>query len=202
METLKRRTLKLITFYPSPKEIYDLIVKGEGWNYSFNREYFLKRDRALVATIYLLALRISEALRLRKNQFLFPEETGYEDRVVVRGIKLSKSRFKDKPRREQYRQEAWLPLVGPRKPLTMLVLDWLNEIENPEARIFPIDRRRAYQVVVSLTGYPPHWFRAFGEDYLYNQWEGDLLAVSSYIKVDVRTLQQYIRRQYEKYPVV
>ena len=202
MEKPKRLTLKYIQYYPTPSEIYNIIMESEGWPYKRNREFYLMRDRALVAILYLLALRISEALRLRKKQFLLPEETGYQDRVLVRGIKLSKSRFKDKPRKEQYRQEAYLPLRGPRAPLTCLVLDWLDKVPNKDDRVFKIGRKRAWEVIKRLTGWTCHWFRAFGEDYLYSQWNGDLLAVADYIKVDPRTLQEYIRRRYEKYQVV
>ena len=236
MEKPKRLTLKYIEYYPTPSEIYSIIMESEGWPYKTNREFYLTRDRALVAILYLLALRISEALRLKKKQFLLPEETGYQDRVLVRGIKLSKSRikvcklcgksikakerkqhlkvehgietsdvnryFKDKPRKEQYRQEAYLPLTGPRAPLTQLVLDWLQKVPNKDDRVFKIGRKRAWEVIKRLTRWTCHWFRAFGEDYLYSQWNGDLLAVADYVKVDPRTLQEYIRRRYEKYQVV
>jgi len=200
----RRRTLKDIDHYPTPAEIYNIIVSSRGWPYKAKgkkREFYLKRDRALVAIIYLLALRISEALRLRKNQFLFPEETGYDDRIVVRGIKLSKSRVKGRPRREQYRQENWLPLSGPRARLTRLVIEYLKELEGDQ-RLFPFGRVRAWQIIREMTGATCHWFRAFGEDFLYGQWDKDLLAVSDYIKVDPRTLSQYIRRRYEKYRAV
>jgi len=199
---MSRRTLRLIEFYPTPKEIFDMATQGQGWPYKWQPEYYLKRDRALASILYLLALRISEALRLRKNQFLFPEETGQQDRVIVRGIKLSKPRRKTTERKDEYRQEGWLPLTGPREPLTRLVLDWLEELHDPEARVFPIVRSRAYQVVVPLTGYPLHYLRAWGENYLYDNWGKDLLAVSDYVKVEARTLQHYIRRGYEKYGAV
>jgi hypothetical protein len=45
----------------------------------------------------------------------------------------------------------------------------------------------------------PHLFRALGENYLYDAWDHDMLAVSDYVKVNPRTLEKYIRRSYEKY---
>jgi hypothetical protein len=33
-------------------------------------------------------------------------------------------------------------------------------------------------------------------------WDRDILAVSDYVKVDARTLQEYLRKRHEKYPVV
>jgi hypothetical protein len=41
----------------------------------------------------------------------------------------------------------------------------------------------------------------FGEDYLYDQYDHDLLAVADAVKVDARTLQLYIRHRDKKYPV-
>jgi len=42
-------------------------------------------------------------------------------------------------------------------------------------------------------------FRALGENFLYDAWDHDILAVSDYVKVNPRTLEKYIRRSYEKY---
>jgi integrase len=201
MSVKTRRTLKYIEYYPSPSEIYEAIISSEGWPYKSNREFYIKRDRALVAILYLLALRVSEALRLRRNQFLLPWQTGQDDRIVVRAIELSKSRRRGKPRKEQFRQENWLPLTGPRAPLTRFIVDYLKMLDGDE-KLFPFNRTRAWQIVAVMTGATCHWFRAYGENFLYSQWERDLLAVSDYVKVDPRTLGLYIRKSYEKYKAV
>ena len=196
-----KRTLKFIKSYPTPKELYGKIVNSEGWDYKSNREKFLIRDRALVAILYLLALRISEALRLRKEQFIFPEESGREDAVIVREIKLSKSRWKDKPRKEQFRQEAFLPLRGPRAKLSRLVMRYLTML-GPQDKLFKFGTSRAWQIVTTMLDVPCHWLRAYGENFLYDVWKHDLLAVSDYVKVNPRTLSEYIRRSYKKYKPV
>jgi len=162
------------------------------WPYKTNLEYYKKRDRALVSITYLLAARISEVLRLEKTQL-----TVEKDRVLVERIRLSKSFKKDKPRNDLFRQEAWLPLIGPRAKLTELVTEYLEVCKTK--KLFPFGRIRAWQIIVTITKEPCHWLRAFGENYLYDAWEKDILAVSDYIKVDVRTLQKYIRRSYQKY---
>ena len=191
-----RKTLKAIPYYPTPKEIYDLLVQSKGWPYKRDAESYLKRDRALVAIVYLGGLRISEALRLRKNQFV--RRKGY---VLVRAIKLSKSRVKGKPRRVEYR-DARLPLTGERADLTRLVLDYVETLKSNEAKLFGFDNARAWQVVTSLLpDFTCHWLRAFCEDYLYDVWDHDLLAVSDYVKVDPRTLELYLRKRHERYPV-
>lgn len=186
-----RRTLKYIKYYPRPYEIYDKIIYGKGWPYKTNKEFYLKRDRAMVTLLYLLAARISEVLRLCKRQFIKED-----DRVLVRGIELSKSKIKGKPRRDQYRQEAWLPLTGNRAKLTQLVLDYLDVASE---KLFISDTSQAWKITEALIGEPCHWLRAYGENYLYDVWDKDILAVADYVKVDPRTLQLYIRSGYKKY---
>lgn len=190
----KRRTLQYIEYYPRPYEIYEKIMNGRGWHYKTNRDFYLKRDRAMTALAYLLAGRISEILRLNKEQF-----SKQEDRVIVRGIKLSKPKTKGKPRREQFRHEAWLPLYGPRAKLIQIVLDYL---EIAPDKLFISDTSQACKCVKALIDIPPHWLRAYGEDWLYDKWDHDLLAVADYVKVDPRTLQLYIRKGYAKYKPV
>jgi integrase len=197
MGKLKRRTLKFIQYYPSPKELFQKIVNAHGWSYKTKVEFYRMRDRALAALTYLLGGRISEVLRLKKNQFIVGE-----DKVVVRGIQLSKSRYKNRPRREQFREEAWLPLHSERAGLTGLVLDYLRLMDGDDVLLFPFSRQRAWQIVSCLLGVPCHWLRAYCENYLYDNWGKDILAVSDYIKVDPRTLQLYIRRSYQKYKPV
>jgi len=197
MVRIKRRTLKFIQYYPSPQEIYENLLNAKGWSYKTNPEFYRTRDRALTALTYLLGGRISEILLLKKDQFKIER-----DKVLVRGIQLKKSRYKNRPRREQYRQEAWLPLHGERAPLTNLVLDYLRLVDGENVLLFPFTRQRAWQIVTCLVGVPCHWLRAYCENYLYDNWGKDILSVSDYIKVDPRTLQLYIRRSYQKYKPV
>jgi hypothetical protein len=106
-----------------------------------------------------------------------------------------------------------LPLSGPREPLSRLILDYVSLLKD-EDRLFPFSLeknekgqiagcKRAWQIIHALLPeFTAHWLRAFGEDFLYGEWNHDLLAVSDYVKVDPRTLQEYIRKRHEKYPVV
>lgn len=64
-----------------------------------------------------------------------------------------------------------------------------------------VGTKRAWQIVNALLpDYAAHWLKAFGEDYLYDVRDHDLLAVADEVKVDARTLQQYLRKRHEKYP--
>lgn len=192
-----RRVLADIQFYPKPYEIYDRLITAPGFDYKTNREAYLRRDRALTALTYLIAARISEVLRLRRNQFLTDK-----DKITVRGILLSKRRKAGKERRDKFRQEAFLPLTGDRANLTLLVKEYLDTIERPEDLLFNFGTRHALRIILALTGEPCHWLRAFGENYLYDHWDKDILAVADYVKVNARTLEHYIRRSYTKYKPV
>lgn len=175
-------------------------MKGKGWNYKTSREYYLLRDRSHIALLYLLACRISESLRINKDHFIDPFKAG-QNRILLRGIKLSKSRVKGKPRRDQYRQEAWLPLTGSRSRFTHLILSYLRICKTHN--LYISDRSQARKYINALTSqWTPHYFRAFGEDFLYTEWDKDIMAVSDYVKVDPRTLQHYLRKGYQKYKSV
>jgi len=189
-----RRSLKYIQMYPRVQDIYNKLAYGKSLDYKSDMDYYLRRDRALVAETYLLAGRISEVLRLEKKQHILEKEV-----ILVQGIKLSKAKMKDKPRRNQYRQEAFLPLTGDRARITQFVLDYLLEDAPTEGKIYKFGTRHALRITVALTGEPCHWLRAYGENYLYDHWDHDILAVADYIKVDPRTLANYIRRSYAKY---
>ncbi len=191
-----RRTLKFITHYPTPLELQEIINTSEGWIYKTNMKEYKLRDKALVALTYLIAVRISEVLRLTKDQFQLEK-----DRITINSIKLSKSTRKDKPRKIQYREVAWLPVYGERSGLTSIVTDYLKLL-NSNDKLFNFGRVRAYQIISKLTGEPCHFLRAYGENYLYDIWDRDLLAVADYVKVDYQTLQHYIRRSYTKFKPV
>jgi integrase len=190
-----RRTLKYIDEYPRPEELYEQLMTGDGWPYMHNREQYILRDRALVSILYLIGLRISEAVRLHKRQFKLQDSD--KDYIAIEGIKLSKSKLKGKPRREQYRR-GYLPLDGERVPFSYIVLQYLERLREDDL-LFPFQTKRGWQIVNALIGLPCHWLRAFCEDYLYEAWSKDILAVSDYMKVDARTLQEYIRKRYLRY---
>ena len=215
----ERKTLDKIEYYPEPQEIIDKLNSRQGWEYQDEKtaKFYQDRDKALAALLYLGALRASEALRIKKNQFI-----NKGDHILIRAIKLSKCRVEGRPRRKEYR-EAQLPLTGPREPLSRMIMNYVQQLD-ADARLFPfslektlmktgkdgkpvkpqtIGTKRMWQIVHALLPeFTEHWLRAFGEDYLYDQWEHDILAVSDYVKVDPRTLQEYLRKRHEKYNVV
>lgn len=191
-----RKTLGKIPYYPTAQELYSRLMHNHGWPYKRDGETYLKRDRALVALTYLTGSRISEVLRLHKYQFV-----ARDGHIWVRAIKLSKCRVKRRPRRLQFR-DARLPLTGERSVFTELVQDYLQTLDGDGGRLFSFNTTRAWQIITALLpDYTCHWLRAFCEDYLYDLWDHDLVAVADYVKVDPQTLRLYLRKRYERYPV-
>jgi len=201
MTNYNRRTLKFISEYPSPEQMYERITTNEGWQYkSFRKDYYVARDRALVSCLYLLAIRISEALRLKKSQFFYEGK-----RLRVKGIELSKVWYRSKgmtepkARKDLYREEAYIQFLDLpiSKKYQELIEAHLEELEDDE-RLFSFGRVRAFQITTALLGIPNHWLRAYGEDFLLGLMNGDITALSQYIKVDVRTLMRYVRHRWKR----
>lgn len=214
-----RKTLNQIKHNPSPQELYNKLIKSEGWPYNTEQRRFLTRDRALVALLYLGDFRISEALPLTKENF--EKKPRY---VWVKDVQVGKKRHG----KIEYR-EAKLPLIGEREIFTKLILNYLTLLK-PKERLFPwslkkrripvgtyklkdgtektrfsvqmAGTKRAWQIVNALLPeYTQHWLRAFGYNYDYDHMDHDIMAVSDKTKADPRSLQPYLRRRYEKYPV-
>jgi len=193
MTGTNRKTLKDIAKVPTPDELWTQLMQGQGWDYKYNKERFIMRDRALVCLLYLGCLRVSEGLRVTKSivQVL-------DDRVFIQGILLSKSKRKDKDRKVLYR-DVQMPRSGDRVKFTELFMEYYKVAQD---KLFTFTTNRAWNVVKKLLPDATcHWLRSWGDTYLYQVWDHDIMALADYTKQDVRTLQLYIRKQYEKYPV-
>jgi integrase len=214
---------------PRPSTIYtDIMVFPNPYKNDSTKERMYMRDRALAALLYVACLRVSEAIRLAKDQFEFKDEDGKPwGYVNITRIKLSKR----KPGNLKHR-EARLPLTGNRACFTKLILDYL-EILKPDERLFPwslkertfvikkhpyrlrdgqvkdrqsvqlVGTKRAYQIIHRmLPAWTQHWLRAFGESYLYDLWDHDIVAVADQVKVDTRTVEKYLVHRSEQYKAV
>jgi hypothetical protein len=153
----------------------------------------------------------------------FEELKGY---VWVKDVKVGKK----KAGKIEWR-EAKLPLKGPRAAFTQLILDYLHTLKagkrlfpwSLQVKIYTVNKpytikktgelrdrvsvqmvgtKRGWQIVNALLpDYTQHWLRAFGYNYDYDHMDHDVMAVSDKTKADPRSLQPYLRRRYEKYPV-
>ena len=79
---MKRRTIKSIQKYLEPKEIFNLIISN-CHIYSYNQDYFVSRDRALMAMTYCAAGRISEIVPGDKFATVVNPVSGVKETVKV-----------------------------------------------------------------------------------------------------------------------
>jgi len=223
----KRLTLEdMPSHNPTPDELYNELMQSEGWYYKTDKEFYLQRDRALVAVLYLSALRISEAIRITAMQFSEPISDERGKYIMLKDVLLSKRRG---DKREFNNFE--LPLENERAKFTQLIINYLVTLK-PEDRLFPWSLRktktpsgfytniegkkvqrwqhhligcvRAWQIVKALLpNITEHWLRQYGEDFFYEKVSGkDPFAVSSKFKVDIRTVAKwYEKRRHLTYPV-
>lgn len=198
-----RRTLKKIDHYPTPTELYQRCITNH-WPYKSDQALTLQnRDNALVAVLYLAGLRVSEASRLTPEQFIQTKQ-GHRTKLTIIKMQLSKAeRFNQKTgkvivRKNLYRTTIPLPSKGPRVGFTGFLTNYLPLLAS-ETRLFNISTSRMDQIVKKKMGVPPHWLRAFCENYLYELWDNDLIAVANFMQVDASTLHKYIHRVPQKY---
>lgn len=115
-------------------------------------QYLLKRDRAMIALLYLAALRVSELLSLKLGQFKPDplhvhgdgEDRRADPRIIAEAIVVLKKARAKHP--EDKVRDAYLPMTGERAPLTGLVTEYLaaaappNYYLPPEAvKVIPLD---------------------------------------------------------------
>jgi len=220
-----RLTLAKIESCPTPTELHEELMASAGWPYTTKEpkelQSFRARDRALAALLYLSDFRIGEVLPLTKKQF-----SEHEEFIHVQGVLVGKR----KANNILYR-DARLPLKGERVAFTRLIIEYLEQLSSEDRlfpfsltkRKYPVKgssyktkdgkehqrfsiqivgTKRAWQIVKALLpNYTQHWLRAFGYSYDYDNMDHDTLAVSDKTKADPRSLEHYLRRRYEKYPV-
>lgn len=86
-----RRRLKDVGDYLEEDEIFDMITQGPVWPYKRNAQFYILRDRAMLALLFLTGGRIGEVLKVRKSQFNSDEDPEF---VVLKGFEISKRKQK------------------------------------------------------------------------------------------------------------
>jgi len=191
---VKRRTLNDVYFL-RPSEIYEIIT-SKSWPYKRDKEFYEKRDRALMALLYLTCGRITEVLSLTKKQFDLESEPNF---IIIRNMIVVKRKKKAKRKSRAIRDEVPLPKEGPLAPFTKLALDYLQLIENPEDKLFNIGRNRAYKIVRYVTGQWPHWFRSQGESW-FGKVFSNIFALKDYVGVvSAEVLSDYVKTDWREY---
>ncbi len=192
-EDIKRRL--------SLEQIYTLIT-AKSWSYKTKLWFYPKRDRALMALLFLTAGRISEVLSLTKEQFDFVADQNF---VIIRNmilVKRLKTR-KGKPVKHKtapIRDEVPLALKGKLARFTELVLDYLDLIKKPKEKLFKFKRHRAWQIVNHVTDQWCHWFRSQAESYYGKYVFNSPFALRDFVGVsDIESLRSYVKTQWKDY---
>jgi integrase len=148
-----RRTLEDIKQHLSLQQIHNLIV-SKTWNYKTDMENYYRRDRCLMALLFLTAGRISEVLSLTREQFDFEADSNFviiRNMILVKRLKIRKGK-PIKHTTSPIRDEVALPLHGSLSKFTELVEDYVQTLSDPKAKLFSFGRRRAWQIVKYVTG--------------------------------------------------
>ena len=189
---IKRRTLEDITEFLRPSQIYRLVI-AKTWPYKTRMDFYNARDRALMALLYLTCGRITEALSLKKSQFVMDEDPGF---IIITNMIVVKRKKKQR-KAPPIRAEVPLPKEGPLAKFTKLVVEYLNVLPG-DARLFEFKRRRAWQIVKYTTGKWCHYFRSQGES-----WYGkiyDVFGLKEFVKVtSIETLGDYVQAPWRRY---
>lgn len=195
-------------------------MQSPGWPYKKDTQRFQLRDKALVACLYLGDLRAEEALPLTTDNF---EKLGTYVRVkaIVVGkkkkLEYREVKFPLAGERACFTQLV-LDYIERLKPSQRLFPWSLKKVTyqlpakhdytkkdgtlKHRYSIHYVGTTRAWQIInCLLPEYTQHWLRAFGYNFDYDNFGCDIMAVSDKTKADPRSLQPYLRRRYEKYPV-
>jgi len=201
LQNVKRRTNEDIKERLGIQQIYAMIV-AKTWPYKTDMEFYIKRDKALMALLFLTAGRISEVLSLNKEQFDFEADRNF---IIIRNmilVKRLKTR-KGKPVRHRtapIRDEVPLPLEGPLFKFTKLVQKHLDLVKEPKERLFKFKRHRAWQIVNHVTGQWCHWFRSQSESYYGKYVFTTPFALRDFVGVsDIESLGPYVKTQWRDY---
>jgi len=190
----QRRRLKDIKRFTQPEEIYKVISEAPAWNYKRNREVYEKRDRALVALLYLLGCRVNEVLKLRKSQFDF--EGKYPYFVVIHDFEISKRKEKTIKAKGIPKKDFPLPLVGKLAPFTDMVVEYYN---CSEEEMFKIGRQRAWAIVKHMTGKWCHYFRSQRLSYLVNLLRSSTITAKIMGIENSMTIDHYYKTEWEEH---
>jgi hypothetical protein len=211
--TLSRRVVHLITQYLEPKEIFSLITKKE-YDYSvLIQNKYGCRDRAMMATCFASAGRISEVVggprfqteriegkrivkKVGKHPGLQAENLVVnENYITVSGMKVVKRSQKLLTKYGDQiatRDDFVIPLKrglfsnvfwDQLVPFGWLILEYLTAHAPKRGKLFPYEDTRAYQIVREITGMFPHWFRAQAEQFYGHFLLTDSIKLAKFVKI-------------------
>lgn len=206
------RTLEDIDRKLEPKEVWNM-THAKHWPYKANKEALIHRDRALLDLLYVVAPRISEALRLRKEQFDVKADFEF---VLIRNLALSKrkklSKTKHGLKGPKFREEIPLAREGPLAQFTEEIEAWIIQLPS-NAYVFPtasrydgslnyeqpMSRQRAWAIVHYVTEQWCHFFRSQGESYYAKVFKSAWALKDFMGLTDTKTLDRYVKTDWRDY---
>ena len=191
-----RRTLKHIDRYVEPKSILKMIIDGRPYPYKRNADYYLTRDKGLMAFIYLMACRINEAGKVEKDQFDFADPR-YPGFIMVKDFKISKRKKKTIQREGIPRIDFGLPISGRFAPFTELIMEWYDL--NPGPYLFRIGRTRAWQIIEHHTGKWCHWFRSQRFSWMVNRLRSVVIVARMFGVKNPQTIMHYYKGSWAEF---
>lgn len=187
-----KRTLRYIKESISPDKIFELIQNGKRWPYKTKQEFYEKRDKALLALIYLSGGRVNEVLRVEKKQFGFSDE----DFILIHEFRISKRKERTIEKEGIPRIVVPLPRTDKFKKFTDLILDYYEVA--PE-HLFKIGRKRAWAIIKHMTGKWCHYFRSQRLSYLVNRLRSATVASKIVGIKNPQTITHYYKGTWEEY---
>lgn len=198
---VRRRTNEDIKKRLGLEQIYTLITE-KMWPYKERKEFYFKRDRALMSLLFLTAGRISEVLSLTKEQFDTQADKNFiiiRNMILVKRLKTRKGK-PVKHRTAPIRVEVPLPLKCPLSRFAEFVQECLRLINEPKDKLFKFKRHRAWQIVNFVTGQWCHWFRSQAESYYGKYVFNTPFALRDFVGVsDIESLGPYVKTQWRDY---
>jgi len=207
--TKRRSVRKDIKKYLNPKEMYELINNSKRWNYKTLIDLYTSRDKALMSVLYLTGCRIGEVLNLRLDQLDFES---FEKFIVIKALGISKRKAQkifNKQTGELIRIiPADIPRIDfplPRKNIfgkfTNLFLDYYNKLDKSDLteRVFPISRKRAWQIINHSTGLWCHYFRSQRLSFTINKVRSAIITAQMVGIKNPNTLRHYYHTAWEEH---
>jgi len=178
--------------------------------YEEYRNYLIRRDQALIATLFLTGGRVSEVIPLRKNNFNLQDEP---DAIIVTDMPREKS-FRKVGEYIENGKKKWItekveatrrdfPILK-NEALVPYLTKWLEEVDDylftsPAKSRDHLSRVRAYQIVKNISNRVgeeiwPHWFRSQRASQLASEYGFELHALIDFFDwKDVETALTYSR---------
>lgn len=183
-----------------PNYVYKYITSGswpyKGCEWAYGREYYEKRDRAMMSLGFLACGRINEILRVDKSQVDFDGEPGF---IVVHNYYVSKRKQETLEREGPTLIEIPIPKSRDAllHPFTELFTEYFEVCETE--RLFPISESRAWEIVKASTGLWTHWFRSLGLSYFANMIRNPFALAKIYGVKNVNVIMRYFKTEWTQY---